>query len=333
MRILHIMITEKFIPPFINFVISHFDISNHCFAILGEPAYEYGLTKDHPVIFLNSREQSVSLLREFDRIIIHGLWNPEIIDILFLEPSLLKKCRWAMWGGDFYFPERHSEVKAFVIKNMGAVISDVPGDVEYLRENYGFSGRFIRSLLYQSNVSLPDSEPNYDAPSPSTISILVGNSADPTNNHIEVLDKIAPFKDFDIQVIIPLSYGNKEHAKRVADKARELFGDKAKPLMEMMPLQEYLTLLDTVSIGIFNHNRQQALGNIISLLAAGKMVYLRNDISTWSYFKDLGLTLGAVSEFNLDLLTAQQKRENVKAVKSHYSEQRLFESMNDVFYS
>ncbi len=42
----------------------------------------------------------------------------------------------------------------------------------------------------------------------------MGNSANPTNNHIEVLNKLLKFKDEDIEIIAPLSYGEKSGLKK-----------------------------------------------------------------------------------------------------------------------
>ena len=42
------------------------------------------------------------------------------------------------------------------------------------------------------------------------INILIGNSATETNNHIEVLDLLSKFKNEDIKIYVPLSYGDME---------------------------------------------------------------------------------------------------------------------------
>ena len=44
------------------------------------------------------------------------------------------------------------------------------------------------------------------------------------------------------------------------------FWRKFKPLVDFMPFDEYLNLLAKVDIAIFNHKRQQAMGNTTILL-------------------------------------------------------------------
>ena len=47
-KILHIMVLDKFIPPFIDFISENMDISKHTFLLHGQKTYRYGLTYVHP---------------------------------------------------------------------------------------------------------------------------------------------------------------------------------------------------------------------------------------------------------------------------------------------
>ncbi len=112
--ILHIMILDKFLPPFIDFINKHFDSSNHRYVFIGKPEYKHGLTPKHKVEWIDSKNKIFKLLYYMYRakkIILHGLWSEHITILLFFQPWLLKKCYHVMWGGDFYFPEEQSLVK------------------------------------------------------------------------------------------------------------------------------------------------------------------------------------------------------------------------------
>src|SRR5690606_3405679 len=100
----------------------------------------------------------------------------------------------------------------------------------------------------------------------STVNILVGNSADPSNNHLEILDKLLPYKDADIQIYTPLSYGDQDHAKLVSEYGKKLFSEKFSPVTDFMKEENYLNFLCSIDIAIFNHKRQQGMGNITTLL-------------------------------------------------------------------
>src|SRR5690606_38136182 len=143
--------------------------------------------------------------------VLHGLFNPKILLILFLMPWQLKKCYWVMWGGDLYvyqFGEKNWKwrVREFlrrpVIKNMGHLVTYIPGDVELARQWYGAKGEYHECLMYLSNVVDPDIIQAAQAglEEHKGQNILVGNSADPINNHIEALEKLLPYKDENIKI-------------------------------------------------------------------------------------------------------------------------------------
>ena len=213
--ILHITHREKFIPQFIDFINEHFDSKEHRFLFMDKIGYDYGLTHAHHVEWIDRKSKIFSLLYAMhtaDKIILHGLWNERIIQLLFLQPWLLSKCYWVMWGGDFYFPEKQSLIKKQVIKRIGHLVSFIHGDIEIVRQQYNASGRVHESFMYPSNLF---QESPYCHQQKETKVIQIGNSADPTNNHIEIFHKLLPYKDENIQIIVPLSYGDIEYREHI----------------------------------------------------------------------------------------------------------------------
>lgn len=167
----------------------------------------------------------------------------------------------------------------------------------------------------------------------STITILVGNSADPSNNHEEILERLAVFKNKNIMVIAPLSYGKKDNVDKVVRVGRKLLGERFTPLTDFLPFNEYLKVLTEVDVAVFNHNRQQAMGNIISLLGLGKKVYLRSDVAQWQLFQDLNIEVHDVSQlestlFNLDNLPNLGNKEKIK---NHFSKSNLIKQLESLF--
>lgn len=122
----------------------------------------------------------------------------------------------------------------------------------------------LSDLVGQSNSSSPISGED----------IQVGNSATVTNNHIDVFKKLASFELEERKVIVPLSYGKDDYRDYVLEKGREILGEHFYPITDFKPLDEYLSLFKHCSISIFNHHRQQAVGNIIAALWQGRTVYL-----------------------------------------------------------
>ena len=87
-----------------------------------------------------------------------------------------------------------------------------------------------------------------------------------------------------MQVVCPLAYGGTaEYRQIVISKGISTFGNKFIPWLEMKGKQEYAEQLAGVDIAIMSHHRQQGLGNILALLYLGKKVFIRSNITTYSF--------------------------------------------------
>lgn len=329
--IVHIMCLDKFIPPYIDFLSDHFEISNHLFIIYGKPRYEFGLRKDHNVKWIDKRSKYFMLLIAMYRarkIILHGLWIERINQLLFLQPWLLKKCYWVMWGGDFYFPEKQGWIKKQIIKRVGNLVTYIEGDVQLAQKWYGSKGKYRECFMYPSNLFK-----KFDiiTTQHSKINIQVGNSASRTNNHFEVFKKLEKYKNQDIEIFAPLSYGDEEYAQEVILKGKEIFGNKFVPIIKFMHLHDYLKFLSKIDIAIFANNRQEAMGNTITLLGLGKKVYMRSDVTQWQLFKDIGVRVYNFEELDLNPIDEETKRKNQEIIRSYFSEVKLKEQLTKIF--
>lgn len=235
-----------------------------------------------------------------------------------------------MWGGDFYFPEKQGGFKKKVIRKMGHFVTYIKGDYEQVQKWYGAKGKYHECFMYPSNLYK-----EYDIKSKEhkTINIQLGNSADPTNNHIDVLEKLRVYKDEDIKIYAPLSYGNQGYAQSVILKGKELFGRKFIALTEFMVFDQYLEFLADIDIAIFAHKRQQAMGNTITLLGLGKKVYMRSDITPWKLFDGIGVKVFDVGNIKLELIDAQTKLKNQEKVKKYFSQKNYFTQLQNLFES
>ena len=92
-------------------------------------------------------------------------------------------------------------------------------------------------------------------------------------------------------------------------------------------MNSYLDFLGDIDIAIFAHKRQQAMGNIITLLGLGKKIYIRNNISSWQFFKDIDVQLFNYPNIKLDPLNNKIKEENIKTVKSFFSEENYIKQL------
>lgn len=341
-KILHIGRCDKFMPPFIQFIQENFDLNNHEF-LLTKSVSNQEVTQ-HPNITLLDKDK-ISGIRYYalvahrmlhaDKIILHSLIDFKVIQALFLSPWLLKKCYWAIWGGDLYVyqlgkRDKRWHIKEFfrrpVIKNMGHLVTYIPGDVDLARKWYGAKGEYHECLMYLSNTYRALDIPSIQG---DTVNIQIGNSADSSNNHFEILDKLLPFKNKNIKIYAPLSYGDQAHAKKVISKGKELFSEKFIALTEFIPFEQYLQFLGSIDIAIFNHERQQAMGNTITLLGLGKTVFIRSDTTQWQFFKNKNIKV--YDSIKLDSIDKKEHLDNIRKVKEYFSEETLIKQYSEIF--
>lgn len=330
-KIVHIIIMDKFIPPFIDFIDEHFDIQQHIFIILGKEKYKFGLRKEHNVFWIDTPIKLLTLslnLHNAKKVIMHGLWSKIFNIILYMQPSVLKRTYWVMWGADLYERENQNFIDRFVRKNIGHIVTYIEGDYELAKSFYGTQGKYHECFMYPSNLyksySIKIEKHN-------TINIQLGNSADSSNNHMELLKKLERYKNEDIKIFTPLSYGDKKYAKEVIELGNKIFGNKFVAITEFMTFNKYLEFLGDIDIAIFAHKRQQAMGNIITLLGLGKKVYIRRDITTWFFFKEIGVKVFDTENINLELYDNDDKYANKKKIKEYFSEENYLKQLKHLF--
>lgn len=161
----------------------------------------------------------------------------------------------------------------------------VPDDLSVFRKRFpGFQGRYSQ-LNY---VSLENSiATGVDrAPGPD---VLVGNSASPANNHLEMFDVLARQDLSGRRVLVPLSYGDQRYASSVIDAGLALFGERFVPITEYMPLAAYNDLLANCGIALMGARRQMALGNVLRALWQGAHVVLDRRNPTVTYLRRHGV--------------------------------------------
>lgn len=345
MKIIHVFNDgEKFHTDFIEFVNKNFDKNIHFFYLVGRE-------KEQPLAhienvkyidFLEVKEQSFYLeLKEADKIILHAMFLINMVWLLYNNPSLLNKSYWVLWGGDLYsyrIPKTtikgiaYEEARKKVIRNIGNILVS-PSEYELVKEWYGTNANQYFVNMYLSNVYVEHKLENINETG-DTFTILLGNSAIETNYHLEILERLSLYKDENIEIVCPLSYGNPEYAKKVVEVGRRIFGDKFRPLMAFMTLDEYRLILSQVDIAVFNHNRQQAFGNITTLLGMGKKVYINKSVTTWEVLKDLGIKVFD-TEDELDGIFDKMREEdiknNIEIIKKEFGIEKFKEGLEFIF--
>lgn len=342
-RILHLCgWDKKFILSFRDLIHAHFADGRHKFIVYG-PVDQAALPPSADTVVYRSLLREIFALskamQQAQQIILHGLFSSHLLYILALQPWLLKKCCWVIWGGDLYIHQnrlkdwrakKNDFFRKIVVKNLGKITTTVPGDYLLARNWYNTRATYVQNLMYYSHVSrMPASKISKKN---SKLIIQIGNSADPSNNHKEIIDKLSISNREDLIVCAPLSYGVEDYRNEIIEYGLKKLGAKFIPLTEFMTFGEYNEYLATVDIAIFNHARQQGMGNTIALLSLGAKVYIRSDVTPWHFFNEIGLCIFDAKELiGLTTMSTIEKNRNIEICLKSFSEQALIEAWDRVF--
>ncbi|SFS78655.1 TDP-N-acetylfucosamine:lipid II N-acetylfucosaminyltransferase [Lutibacter maritimus] len=133
--------------------------------------------------------------------------------------------------------------------------------------------------------------------------ILIGNSGDPSNNHLDIFKKLNELGIHDRKIIVPLSYaGSKDYIAHVIEIGKRYFGENFIPLVNFMPLKEYNQLVSSCGFVVFNHVRQQAVANIIAMSYMGAKIFLNEKSPVYEYYKSIGINLKGIKQINKNTL-------------------------------
>ncbi|MEQ9583501.1 MAG: TDP-N-acetylfucosamine:lipid II N-acetylfucosaminyltransferase, partial [Arenibacter sp.] len=202
--------------------------------------------------------------------------------------------------------QNNSEVICSLDK-INIVVPVMPGDYHLMNQKYGlkapmFHLNYVNPIFDESQITLNIGD-----------NILLGNSASYSNNHLESIDLLSEMDLGNRHVIIPLSYGDKKYGEYINSYAKKKLEDKVICLMEFVPLEDYFKLLESCPIVIMNHLRQQAVGNIVPMLAKGSHVYLQLKSSLYQFLKENGFVVSSIDEVkSIRELTNEEKIKNAK---------------------
>lgn len=316
MKYVHAIINSPITNPFIDLINQNFNPKDHNFFVIrGLNMGVSKVTEAQNVLIISNIKNIHNGFRLFwnilisKKVFIHGLFTPYLVTILFLQPWVLKKCSWVIWGGDLY---SHTEEKltikskiiefmlSSVIRNMGSIVTSIKGDYELAKIWYNAKGQRINTCYpyYPSGLrtekidKILSKVEQGNIKHSNSINVLIGNSAFDTNKHFEIISLLEKFRNENIVIYALLSYGDKIYAEKVRERGKSIFGDKFICVTEYMPYEEFVLFFNKMSIIIFNHERQQGKGNLFLALYLRKKVYMNNKSTLWDYFiEDLKLVV------------------------------------------
>lgn len=343
MKYVHVFIPErhyKFSISYINFIRNHIGEKEHFFIQYrfhnNKNNYTYNKYANIPNKFI-SIFPYFKFLANAEKIILHSL-DKNMVLFLLLFPRLRKKCYWIMWGGDlYYYLESKRSIKAklyelarrIVIRDFHGFITILQAQYDYLKDWYKVNGKHIHSFTYPSNLF---KDFNGYTSLKEKNRILIGHSANESNRHLEVFKKIENLNYNGFDIVCPLSYSEKEsYREEVIKTGRKIFEDNFIAVQDFLPFDDYMKMLKGIDIAIFNNDRQQAFGNIVTLLGFGVKVYLQQTSILYQFFKGLGVEVFSVEQLDLNLLDEKIKKKNQEIIKNRFSRETLIKELNELF--
>ncbi|HCL4449593.1 TPA: TDP-N-acetylfucosamine:lipid II N-acetylfucosaminyltransferase [Clostridium botulinum] len=362
---LHLMYDNFYNKRFIEFLNENFPQNEHKFIIIKPINYELkyidNINKydNVEILYLEYFEAKLYYyVKNSKKVFIHYLYDHICEFICKYDIGKDVELNWIVWGGDLYsyinykLYDNSTQVlinnnkslnvlskctneRKSVIGKINNFLTVCIGDYELLTKKFIIDG-IRKDFIYPNPVEYDvlkniicksEEETFFKYQNYFENVILLGNSGDPSNNHLEILHRLEKFKDEDFCIICPLSYGDNEYISKIINIGKNLFGNKFIPLKKYLSSKEYALLLNEVDIVLMNHRRQQGSGTVLAALYLGKKVFMRNESNSKKDFINLGLNLYDTEEiFNINRV------ENLIGFKEKYklSNKKVIEDYFDV---
>lgn len=166
--------------------------------------------------------------------------------------------------------------------------------------------------------------------------LQLGNSALPTNNHVDAMCFLSGSHQGFGRVIVPLTYGNGAYRDVVLASGRDRLGTRFCPLVDFMPPDEYAVPLRSCGHVVMNHRRQQAVGNILESLWRGAHVYM-NDTTVYRALKrqgfdvkPIGATFGPGERAALESCSHEQASHHRDLLREHLDRKKVLAETMDL---
>lgn len=161
--------------------------------------------------------------------------------------------------------------------------------------------------------------PNLTTNSTAGLTVMLGNSATPSNNHLDFLEPLSTCPSPIDHLILPLSYGDSSYGESIRARFEES-GLPTTVLQNLMPLREYEALMNQVDVLIMGHLRQQGLGNILKALQQGKTVYLHPKGVNYRHFNSHGFAVRSTRDLakGMDIISEKEQHRNAELVSQFW---------------
>lgn len=278
---------------------SAFDETEHTFLFTTKVGYE--ASKQYTNVLLNESltiRQLVKLADEYDYLLVHGM-NINLLQQMWIPARCAKKIIWSTWGHDTYFarkiepgahcPKLKNFLKQCLVKHVNiplvqkffCICYGFPYDAVELRTVYGSNVRLHQAAYVTTSSDvvvdiareLPPRPLWKDRAPDAPVKIMVGHSAYPFLQHRKILDALCAYKDENIVVYLPLSYGEPAYRDALLQEL-ESYPFPIEPLLASLPMEDYVSYVNQMDMVILDFPHQAALGTVFLLRCLAKKIYV-----------------------------------------------------------
>ena len=200
------------------------------------------------VEYKNNQElsnQILKIVRDSSIVYLHSLFMPFIAKWLLLLKGIsnyFNRIVWIEWGFDLYYWDSSSPknfIKSLLKKITGSFfekkihnfVAIHPGDIKSYKRIIGGKANLyyapytnlvgVGKDIVEHQKTFMSLKRSIKEP----IVIQINNRADHILGHKAVLDSLKRFSNENIQILLPLCYGDKDYGDRIANYAKQIFGN------------------------------------------------------------------------------------------------------------
>ena len=240
------------------------------------------------------KKSNLSLINQYgDRanwIFIHAL-NLRKFQVIRIKKNIASKVIWRVWGHDILDKPKETNIllqtgkklldRLYVkkIRQFYGIGTGFKYDSILINERFGNVRTFPLSYTYQKGLEkIYHTLAVMPRVSNKQIRIMIGHSGNEIMNHIKVMESLRRLSEYPIQIVLVLSYGKKDYISCVKTYAQKHFHQENLEIIEnFLPMDEYLRLLKSIDIAVFDQKGSAALGNLTPLLYFNKKFVLNKN--------------------------------------------------------
>lgn len=210
------------------------------------------------------------------KFVLHGQYNIWLWLALF--GGKLPACRviWHVWGADLYEVSDDWRFKLFYplrrfVQKKLPQIWATKGDLDYVWRNLRPQTKQDRLIYFPTKMATALA-PRACESKGETLTLLLGNSGDRSNNHIQALTDIHCRFGQKVKIVIPMGYPthNDSYIEQVEQHGKRLFlAENLQILRGKIDFADYQRILTACDLGYFDFERQQGIGTICLLIQLG----------------------------------------------------------------